>query len=86
MSVTSGTSGASNPTSPNGVAARVKASFSSIDEPAIDRVTIAGRPRAAASSRCENARNDQCSTSTSPLSYAPANHGLGVKLGNVSPE
>jgi hypothetical protein len=86
MRATSGTSGASNPTSPKGVSARAKASLSSIDEPAIDRVTIAGNPRAAASSRWENAKNDQCSTSTSPRSYAPANHGLGVKLGKVSPE
>ena len=61
-------------------------SLSSIDEPEIDRVTIAGRPRAAASSRCEKARNDQCSTSTSPRWYAPPKTGLGVKLGNVSPE
>ena len=44
MSVTSGTSGASSPTSPNGVSARANASFSSIDDPAIERVTIAGKP------------------------------------------
>ena len=47
-------------------------SFASIDDPAIERVTIAGSPRAAASSRCENARNDQCSTSTSPRSVRAA--------------
>ena len=62
------------------------ASFASMDDPAIERVVTAGSPRAAASSRCVNARNDQCSTSTSPRSYARANHGFGVKLGNVSPE
>ena len=54
---------------------------SSIDEPAIERVTIAGNPRAAASSRCENARNDQCSTSTSPRSYAPREPRVGGEVG-----
>ena len=56
-------------------------SFASIDEPAIERVTIAGSPRAAASSRCENARNDQCSTSTSPRSYAPREPRVGGEVG-----
>ena len=83
---TSGWSGARSPTSPNGESTRAYAAFVSIDDPPIERVAIAGRPRAAASSRCANARNDQCSTSTAPLRYASANHGLGVKFGNVSPE
>ena len=70
----------SNPTSPNGESTRANASFASIDDPAIERVTIAGSPRAPASSRCANARNDQCSTSTSPRSYAPANDGIGCEV------
>ena len=45
---------------------RRKPSLSAIDDPAIDRVVTAGSPRAPASSRCANARNDQCSTSTAP--------------------
>ncbi len=44
ISATSGTSGASSPTSPNGVSTRVYASFSSIDEPAIERVDDRGQP------------------------------------------
>jgi hypothetical protein len=83
---TSGCNGARSPTSPNGDGTRANASFVSIDDPVIERVAIAGNPRAAASSRCENARNDQCSTSTVPCSYAFANQGFGVKFGNVSPE
>jgi hypothetical protein len=85
-SATSGTSGSSRPTSPNGVSTRAYPAFASMEDRWSDLVTIAGRPRAAASSRCENARNDQCSTSTSPDRYASANTGLGVKFGNVSPE
>ena len=84
--VTSGTSGASKPISPNGESTRAYASFASIDDPAIERVTTAGKPRAAASRRCANDRNDQCSTSTRPSRYASAKIGFGVKFGNVSPE
>ena len=58
----------------------------SIDEPAIERVTIAGRPRAPASSRCANARNDQCSTADLAALVCAREPGFGVKFGNVSPE
>ena len=44
----------------------VKPSFSAIEDPTSDPVTAAGSPRAAASSRCESVRIDQCSTSTPP--------------------
>src|SRR5207248_9368404 len=83
---TAGYTGASGPTWPKGDAARVYGSFASFDEPPIERVTAAGRLHAAASSRCEKARNDQCSTATSPRAYALAKIGFGVKFGNVSPE
>ena len=63
---TSACSGARRPTGPKGVVTSAKASFSAIDEPVIERVVTAGNPRAPASSRCANARNDQCSTSTAP--------------------
>ena len=44
----------------------MNASLSAMDEPTSDPVTAAGNPRAAASSRWDNVRMDQCSTSTSP--------------------
>ncbi len=65
-SATSGTSGSSTPSGPNGESTTLNASFSAIDEPTSDPVTIAGNPRAAASRRWLSVRIDQCSTSTSP--------------------
>ena len=82
----SGAYASSRPTSPKGVSTVAKPGLAAIDEPAIERVVTAGRPRAAASSRCRNARKDQCSTSTSPARYALENQGLGVKFGKTSPE
>ena len=51
---------------PNGDSISEKPSLSAIDDPDNDAVVTAGNPRAAASSRWANVRNDQCSTSTSP--------------------
>src|SRR6516225_1887065 len=85
-SATSGTKGSRIPSDPADDSTRLKAGFSAIDEPTSEPVTAAGSPRAAASNRCDNVRIDQCSTSTSPDSYAARKTGFGVYVGKLLPE
>ena len=66
-SATSGAYGSRSPRRPpNGESTTANPGFSAIDEPCNEVVVMAGKPRAAASSRWRKVRNDQCSTSTAP--------------------
>ena len=57
-----------------------------MEDPAREPVTMAGRPRAAASIRWDIVRIDQCSTSTAPDSYALRKIGFGLYVGKLLPE